>query len=67
MDLPKTPPGIALNGTTHMRFMFPSLDPDSGRPVTKNPHTDRPSPTKKLPQVGLVPHSQYTLAVGLTL
>eukprot|EP00873_Tetraselmis_striata_P013824 jgi/Tetstr1/434088/TSEL_023232.t1 len=47
------PGELTMQGSSHLRFMFPSQDPSSHRPATKNPGTDKPSPTGRLPPIGL--------------
>ena len=44
--------GLALQGSSHLRYMFPSVDPESQRPVTIKPNGGV-TKAERLPQLGL--------------
>lgn len=58
-------PTISFQGSSHLRFMFPSADPDSHRPVTINPLTNEPSSSSKLPQVGVTGRHSHDIVSAL--
>ena len=51
---------LALQGSSHLRYMFPSLDPESNRPSTIKPNGGVTKP-ERLPQIGLTGEASNSL------